>query len=230
MAKFTPGPLAGAISGSVGGSTFSHNRYGPYIRRRAIPVTSTTEEALAAKARFTSQSQAFSALTAAQKLGWEEYALHNPVTDALGMTQPLTANVAFISLNTRLLLIGEAPITVPPILTNPAPLLTLSQTADIGIGTFELAYTATPLGATGALYIWAVVVSSSGVKWVENALRFVGISAKAQASPFDHEALVTARFGVPQVGQTVHVRVHVIDTTNGLVSAPLRTSTVVVTT
>ena len=82
--KYMPGPLASALSGSVAGQTASRNRYGVYWRTRAIPVTSTTTAALNAKARFTSQSQAWQGETDATRLAWKEWALDNPITDALG--------------------------------------------------------------------------------------------------------------------------------------------------
>jgi len=230
MAKYSPGPLAGQISGSIGGSTYSHNRYGPYIRRRAVPVTSTSEDALNAKARFGGTSQAWQALTAPEKLAWAAWGQYNPVIDSLGMAQPLAGNVAYIQLNTRLLQAGEAEISVPPIIPAPLSLATLVQDCDIGVGDCDLTYTATPLAAGLMLRIRAAVVNSEGIKYVRNLMRVVGFSAAAQASPFDHQALIEAKFGTLIVGQTVHVLVDVLDTATGLVSAALKDVTIVTTT
>ena len=70
MAKYTPGPLVSQISGSTGGQTFSRNRGGQYVRARAVPITSTTFEALAAKARLGTASAAWQGLTDGQRTAW----------------------------------------------------------------------------------------------------------------------------------------------------------------
>ncbi len=222
MAKILLGPMVGAASGSIGATTFSHNRYGTYTRRRAIPVKSTTTPATNAKARFTTRSQAWQGLTAAERLAWKEWALDHPITDTLGQQQTLQPNAAYIRLNARLEALGLSPITDPPIAAPPVGLLTLTQTADIGTGTFDLAFTTSPLGATEYLNIYAAVVSSAGITYVQNLLRQIGKSAAAETTPFDYESLVVARFGTLVVGQYVHVRVSVIDSATGLISGALQ--------
>lgn len=230
MAKFTPGPTVAAVSGSIGGTTYSRNRYGAYMRFRAIPVKSTTEWALAAKARLASTAATFQALTLAQRLAWEHYAATNPIIDRLGNSQTLSGSAAYIGLNCRLASIGGTPIIEPPITTAPAALLSLSQTADIGAGTFHLTYTASPLGAGCKLFIQSAIRNSAGVNYVANLLRLVGVSAAAQASPFTHETLVSDRLGLPVAGQTITSLVSVVDTASGLLSRPLRADTLVLST
>ena len=230
MAKIILGPMVGAASGSVGATTFSHNRYGTYTRRRAIPVTSTTTPATNAKARFTTRSQAWQGLTAAQRLAWKEWALDHPITDTLGQQQTLQPNAAYIKLNGRLEAVGLSPITAPPVVAPPAGLLTLVADGDIGTGDVDLTYTATPLGATEYLNIRAAVVNSAGILYVENLLRQIGISAAAQASPFDYQTLIETRFGTLIVGQTIHVEVSIIDSATGLVSGALKDTVVVIDT
>lgn len=230
MAIFTAGPVAGQISGRVGAIVFSHNKGGPYIRNGTIPITSTTDPALAAKARITAASQAFRSLTTAQIQSWVVWAATNPVVNRLGKQITLSPISAYIQLNTRLLADGQAMISVPPLIPPPDPLLTYSQTYDIGVGAFAATFTATPLGANEKLWIEATVVDSAGIVHVENMLRWIGNSAAAQASPFDQESLVVARFGTLQVDQQVHFKLRVFDNATGLISAPLRASGAVVST
>ena len=138
MAKFTPGPAVAAVSGSVGGTVFSRNRYGAYMRFRAIPVKSTTADALAAKSRMATYSAAWSALTAAQRLAWNAYAQTHPQPDALGFPQILTGHVLYVGLNTRLAHASQSAIDIPPLQNNPVGLVTLSATWDLGLGDFSL--------------------------------------------------------------------------------------------
>lgn len=230
MAKFSPGPLAGAISGSIGGSTYSHNRYGPYIRRRAIPTTSTTADALAAKARLGTASADWQNLTNAQRAAWLSYAQTNPVTDTLGNPQVLTGHQLYISLNTRIARAGDTAISLPPVDPAPDSLVSLSLNLDIGAGAFDATYTSTPLGADDRLWLRACVLDSPGITFVENLLKLVSSTAKAQASPYDFQADIEARFGTLSVNQVVVVQASVFDSATGLLSKPLRAHGTVVTT
>ena len=227
MALFTPGPTVAAISGSIGGTTFARNRYGMYARNRSIPVVSTTPAALNAKARMATISQQFQSLTNPQKLAWQAWCTTNPGLNRLGQQIVLSANAAYVSLNTRLHYLGIASIVDPPLEPAPVALLTLLQTCDLGATTFDLAYTATPLAADDMLWITSCVTDSSGINWVQNLLRLIGVTAAAQASPFDHQTLLETRFGTLQEGQTVHTQVAVVDSANGQISPALSAKTLI---
>lgn len=230
MAKIAFGPIVGQASGKHAGIVFSHNAGGPYIRTRAIPTISTTPEALAAKARLTDVSERWQGQSQATKDAWAAWAATNPITDRLGMSRILPANAAWVKLNTRLQHAGEPIISAPPVIPAPNPLATLAQSCDIGLGAFDLTYTPTPVFADGRLFIKAAVTDSQGIFYVRNLLRVVEIVVAAQASPYDHQAVVEARFGALQVDQVVHVEVAVMNDEDGQMSAPLSARTVVVST
>jgi len=227
LAIFTAGGIVGQVSGRVAGNVFSHNKGGPYIRNGTIPTTSTTPDAMAAKGRLTAASQAWQALTADQKLGWKTFAQNNPTVNRLGHTIHLTGHQWFVRCATRLLQIPIAMPTTAPADTGPVGLTTLTLSADLGAGTFDYTYTATPLAATEQARCFAFVADSAGVNFVKNQLRFIGVSAAAQASPFDCEAQLIAKFGTPTVGHYVHIAVDVIDNVSGLVSSPMVDSAIV---
>ncbi len=230
MAKFTPGPTVAAVSGSIGGTVYSHNRGGAYIRNRSIPITSTTSFALLAKARLATASSAWRVLTDANRAAWLSWALQNPVTDTLGFPRHLTGQQAYVALSVRLAIIGTAAVDDPPIIGAPTGLLTVVQDGDIGLGDVDIEFTASPLAATSMLWIQAAVTNSQGINNVNNLYRFVGVSAAAETSPFDDEALITARLGTLIVGQKLHVKVSVLDDSNGLLSLPLVDSVIITTT
>lgn len=230
MAKFTPGPMIARASGSLGGTVFSHNAGGMYVRNRATPTVSTTADALAAKARLGGQSIAWKALTDAQRATWKQWAAANPKIDSLGDSRILPANAAYIGLATRMSYMGETPAVAPPVIPAPSPLLTLNATWDIGAGAFAFTFTPTPLGADERLWIEATVQNSASINYVENLKRVVGTSAAAQASPFDAQTLIEAKFGTLLVGQTVTCMVSVVNDANGQKSPPLRVEGTVVTT
>lgn len=230
MAKFTPGPMIAAASGSVGGTVFSHNRGGMYTRNRSIPTISTTSFALAVKSNLSTAASAWSGLTAGQRQSWDQFALQRPVIDTLGHPRHLTGFQAHVGINARRANADDVALLVPPIVVAPDGLLTLVLTADIGVGNVDIAFTPTPLGATEEIWLLAAVTNSPGINYVSNLLRFILHSAAAQASPLDIQTDIETRLGTLIVGQTLHVQVSVYDNATGLLSTPIRDSSVVVST
>lgn len=85
MAVIRLGGGVAAASGSVGGTVFSRNRSGPYIRNRSVPVNpgSTFQQ----NVRFAVAQLAsrwVETLTPAQRASWELYALNVPLPGPLG--------------------------------------------------------------------------------------------------------------------------------------------------
>lgn len=229
MAKISPGPMAAAISGSMGGTTFSHNKGGPYIRARAIPTNPGTSFQLNQRARLATAAGQWQGLTDAQRQAWVEWARQNPVINALGHAVQLSGEQAYIQLNSRILQDGGTVISVPPIIPAHPGFTSIVQDGDIGLGDTDLTFTpALPAGAK--VWLRGAVLNSAGISYVRNLLRFVATSAADQASPWDDEAAIVARLGTLTVGQTLHVEAAVFNPANGLLSPFLRTSVVISTT
>lgn len=228
MAKIMPGPLVGTISGSVGGATFSHGRYGPYIRRRAKPVTSQTEWAIAAKARMTAATQAWQALTVGEQGAWNQWAIHNPVVGSLGLPQNLTGHAAFVGIYCRRVLQGQAGSGTPPLPPAPTGLTTVSVVPDKTAGDCEITFTPTPCPAGTVLWVRGCYIDSPGTHWINNALRLCGDSGGPPPSPYDAFALIEARIGAMTIGHRLVLYVHVCGSPSGLLSAPMRCEGVIV--
>jgi len=85
MAIFTSGVVISEIRGSEGGSTFSRNRYGQYIRQRSVPVNPNSARQQAVRADFQSLAERWnSILTAAQRAAWDLYGASVPMLNKLG--------------------------------------------------------------------------------------------------------------------------------------------------
>lgn len=218
--KFLAGGLAGAPSGSLGGVTAAHNRYGYYYRARVVPIKRTTEWTLAARARMVNASQFWGTLNSAAQKAWELYAESTPITDALGSKQILTGHAACVQCNARILLTTGVKIGVPPVVAAPPALTSVTATYDIGAGTHTLVYLATPLAAADCLYVQAAVLVKPGVQYFSNVLKLVKVSAAALASPYDWLADVQTRFGPLVVGNIVVLMASVVSAATGLLSAP----------
>lgn len=104
-------------SGSIGGCTYSRNRYGQYIRRRAMPVNPGSVFAVAMTTFFTQLvTQWTTILSAAQRAAWDTWALNTPQTDALGNSITWTGQNAYISMNTFRLQGGMTRVDAAPII------------------------------------------------------------------------------------------------------------------
>lgn len=231
MAKIRLGVIVGEASGSLGSTVFSHSRYGSYVRLRAVPTRVTTPAAEQAKARLSGASKLWGQLTNSERLAWTTWSQTNPFTDRLGDKRILSGQAAVTRLNVNIVNCGGTPITEPPATSAPGGVLSVTATYDIGAGNFSLAFTPTPLGTNDHLYVWAAVVNSPGVTYVQNLFKLVRVGAAATASPVSTiQADIEARFGPLAVGQQVFYQLQVVDGTTGLVSGKFPTSGTVVST
>lgn len=96
MKYLAGGGPAITASGSIGGTTYSHNRYGQYARRLAIPVNPNSAKQAVNRSRFSGAVAAWFLLTAAQRDAWSTYAANVPVTDALGQSINLSGQCMFV--------------------------------------------------------------------------------------------------------------------------------------
>lgn len=228
MAIFIPGVAVSQASGRVGGTIFSRNRGGAYMRNGSIPNTVTTLFAQSIKAITAAQSQAWAALDEGEREQWVEWAAQNPVINRLGQSRTLSGHQAFVQINARLVYGGFTALDSPPIGAAPAPFVPGVITAEAGPSVATVAYTPTPAPAGVAVQCFAYLANSPGVAYVKNRLALVTTSDAAAASPLDIAADVEARFGTLQAGQTLHIALRALDSTSGLVSGVFYASEAVV--
>jgi hypothetical protein len=108
-------PAGTQVSGSAGGTTYSHNRFGSYIRNRSIPVNPKTDRQLAVRNAVQNLAIAWNnSLTPAQRDGWSVYGDNVPVTNKLGQQVFLTGLNHFVRSNSPLLVNGFARVDDPP--------------------------------------------------------------------------------------------------------------------
>ena len=78
------GPVAG-LSGSQGGSTYSRNRFGYYVRNRTRPVNPNTARQNTIRQALAELTQRWSqVLSSAQRAAWNLYSQNTPMTNRLG--------------------------------------------------------------------------------------------------------------------------------------------------
>lgn len=117
MAVITAGPLIGEIRGSMGGTTFSRNRYGMYTRTRAVPVNPNSARQVAARDRFNTLATYWrDTLTKAQRDAWDLYAANTNWTNAVGQVVNLTGLNHFLRCNNMRLVVGRAITVAAPVI------------------------------------------------------------------------------------------------------------------
>lgn len=150
-------PLLGDLSGSIADNTYSRNRFGSYVRRRAIPVNPNSSYQSLVRAVFGFLSAQWrDVLTPTQRSGWEDYANNTPIQNSLGETIYMTGLNAFVRTNVMLGAIPTPAVQADPpdgYGLAPPPFFTVSNVAgDVAILTIP-----TPLtGGSLAIQVrWA---------------------------------------------------------------------------
>lgn len=74
----------GQASGSLAGTTFSHNKGGQYTRARSIPVNPNSPAQTAVRQNVSGAAQFWRSLSVVGRKGWDNYASGTPVVNAIG--------------------------------------------------------------------------------------------------------------------------------------------------
>lgn len=214
--------LTNPQSGSLAGQTASRNRFGQYLRTRAIPVNPGSNAQGVVRARFAANSAGWRSLTSAQRAGWGDLAASLVRTDALGQPNAMQPNHAYISVNNNRAMCGLVATADAPAVSSPVGLATVTVT--LTNASFSIAYTATPLAAATYMAVYASPQRSAGRAY-ESDFRLIKVTAAAAASPFVILTEYTAKFGAPVTGNRIFLSL--VTVTLGFESGPFLLSQVV---
>lgn len=189
-------------SGSQAGSTNSRNRFGQYIRTRAVPVNPNTSKQANVRAALANNAAAWRGLTDAQRAAWASLGSGMTRTDALGQSYTLDGFMAYCSVNNLNAAAGVALVADAPTFLDPGTLA--SMTVTLTNAAFSVAYTATPLSTGVKLFLFASPQRSAGRSF-EADYRLIQVSAAAAASPLNVLAAYSARLGAPVTGNRVFI-------------------------
>lgn len=109
-----------AVSGSIGGVTYSRNKGGMYTRGRATPTNPNTVKQQEARTRLAMTAALWNDLDEADRDLWRAYAETQNHLNKLGQTILWSGQQEFSAANSLLLGCNQATVSVPPlILTKP---------------------------------------------------------------------------------------------------------------
>lgn len=227
MAKVKFSALISEMRGKLNGSVFSRNRGGAYIRNKVTPLNPQTIFQVGVRSFFTTLTQAWRGLAAAERAAWNSAVANFVGTDIFGDSLTLSGANLHQRLNLNLLNIGEPAITTPPVPAPVIPFATMTLAVSEGGGTVAIAYTDVIL-ATDTVLVFMTPGVSPGREFVKNDYRLIGVMEAADVTPFDIAAAYITKFGaIPAEGQKIFVKVKTIIKLSGLQSGELTAQTLV---
>lgn len=195
-------------SGSSGGTVWSHNRSGAYIRARSIPVNPNTARQVAVRNAVRSLTIAWqNTLTQAQRDAWNVYAANVSWLNRLGQSITLTGLNQYIRSNTPRVQNGIARVDPAPVIFNLATAeLDLSATASEATQdlTIDGDGTAAWIGEADAWQFFSMGLPQNG------GIQFFGgpyrqLTAVPGAGPPPFPVTITGAFAFAE-GQRIWVR------------------------
>jgi len=212
-------------SGSSGGLTFSHNRFGAYIRPRTVPVNPNSTAQQSIRASFALFATGWQALTDAQRAAWDTYAENVTWQNAFGDPAILTGFNWYVLVNTLRNQAGLTTLTAAPIVLamGVAPVIG-AISGDISLNQISVAFTNTEAWATavgGALYIQQGLAQPPSRTFFASPYRRLGVVLGA-ASPPTSPALFTPTYPI-SVGNRTYLRFRALYP-DGRVSPPIQNS------
>jgi len=212
-------------SGKLGGHVYSKNRGGNYVRTLATPSNPQTPAQQAGRAVFTVLSQGWSALTQAQRDGWNSATDQFIKTDQFGDVRELSGKGLYMSLNKELVLIGQAILSVVPA---PGPIVfpgDFNPVMSVAGGTVTMNFETNP--PNPGIVVRTSGPVTAGTSFVKNKLRNIAVNDDAVA-PEDIYDNFVLKYGIPKVGDRVAFSAYTVNA-SGQRSPQLTVFTVVVT-
>jgi len=199
--KIKFGALVVAGSGKIGGHVASKNRGGSYLRTKTTPNNPQTSAQQASRALLGSLSQAWSGLTAEERLSFENAVPSFASTDIFGDIRNPSGINLFVKLGANLGILGESALTTAP--TKIETYSAAMDLADIDLAeeTIAITFSDSNLNANKVL-IFATPPMTQGTKFVKNRLRVIGY-ATVTAGAIEVWAKYVAKFGTPPAGGNI---------------------------
>jgi len=180
-----------AGSGSIGGTTYGHNKGGMYMRGRGTPYNPNSTRQQATRNAFARHAACWTeALTQAERDAWNAYAQTHTVKGPFGEDVYINGISWYIMFNSRLSDAGLPPKKVPPPFAAPYGLTTFD--CDISaITTVDVTFTPDCTGVQ-AMQLWMTLPGTQGQTPNFRQARLVGYSPLGEVSPWP----ATMPFGV----------------------------------
>jgi len=230
MALIILGGGVAAASGSMGGTVFSRNRSGAYIRNRSIPLNPNSSQQQTIRNALTSLVTAWiESLTTPQRMAWDTYAANVPVTNRLGQQAFLTGQNWYIAANTPRIQAGLARVDAAPTVFNRGTFTPISATGDGSSQLITVTFTNTDAWASeggSSLLVYGARSQNFSAEFRKSSFRFAGkVDGNATTPPTSPVTIASPFTFVSGTRSFVRVSVTRAD---GRISTPQETTIIVV--
>ena len=120
------GQIISNASGKLGGTIFSKNKSGAYVKTRSTIRQPNSLAQLTQRVKMVTPMQTWKALTDDERLQWNNMTVNYPVRNRLGNVTKLSGYALFCKLNVNLAVVGESAITTPSLPIEVKPVYELS--------------------------------------------------------------------------------------------------------
>ena len=214
-------------SGSIGGTTFSHNRGGPYMRTRAIPTNPGSQQQSNVRATMSLLTSRWrDTLDQIERDAWDTYALNVPLPNALGEPRNVGGLGMYVRSN-----VGRD--QVPLIIIDDAPVVfNLGEYTDPVIDVVDSATSTTDIEFTdsdawvgedlSAMLVFASRQQNPSINYFKGPYRFAGAIVGQVLLPPTSPATIALPFPVA-VGNKIFMR-FVVSRADGRYSSTFRSN------
>ena len=190
-------------SGSIGGTTFSRNRGGAYVRNRSVPTNPASPQQVAVRATVADLTSAWlDTLTDAQRRAWETYAANVPLVDPLGEPRNVGGIAMYVRSNVPREQAGLARVDDAPTVFNLGEFTAPSfGTISAGAGTAEVNFEVTDAWVNEDDAVMGVLLSrgqNASINFFKGPYRFAGGILGDAATPPTSPATITLPFPVAE--------------------------------
>jgi hypothetical protein len=207
-------------SGSYQGITSSRNRYGQYVRTRAVPVQPRTVRQGQVRGGFGIFATQWRGLTYAARGEWSNMAQNYSYTDSLGQGYTMTGFQFYVSVNSLALLATTNPFgVVPPthlasFVMDPSAYRVIATAAPVAM---TLEFEPTPLTLDRDILVQSTGPVSPGITSPPGPHYWRHITSVAGPAPSPAVILTQyqAHFGPPRLGQVIFFRFAEYDELSG---------------
>lgn len=207
-------PIISSGSGSMGGTTYSHNRYGQYMRNRTIPTNPNSSRQDAVRTVFADLAQRWlSTLTTAQRAAWNNYGANVAVKDRLGEDIYLTGFNHYIRSNTALIQGGLPRVDQAPVIftlpdTDPAFAVTASEATQLLSVAFDDTLDWLDLDDAAMLVSSGIPVNPT-INFFGGPFRYAGVMLGDAITPLTSPQTMTSPFQIAET-QKVFARARIV--------------------
>lgn len=186
-------------SGSVGGLTYSRNRFGMYLRNRSLPVNPASSFQVAIRNAMASLTTRWvETLTQAQRDAWEVYASNVSVLNKVGDVVFLTGLNMYVRSNVQRQVHGLGLIDAAPTTFDLGTMSPITATTDAAADDVDIAFDNTDgwaIATGGYLLVYASRPQNSTINFFAGPYRFAGLVIGA-ATPPTSPATMTLPFPI----------------------------------